>query len=78
MQGFEAKKRLLRGYNPTHPFTLYCSVSHNRNPSTNRTRVRWLEAERDNHYTVPLATICIDKMSYSNQMYEKKAIESHA
>ena len=36
----------------------------------------WLVAEHDNHYTAQL-TQCSDKMSYLNQMYEKKA-KAHA
>ena len=80
MQGFEAKKRLLRAF--PFPFlrtasilrilpfntiatqvpayciyTAYSSIQRNRNPSANRTRVRWLEAEHKNHYTTQHATM---------------------
>ena len=66
-QGFEAKKRLLRVYFPTLLFTPQCSIPRNRNPSANRTRVRWLEAEHDNHYTVLLA-----KMQWQNVVFNFK------
>ena len=39
MQGFEAKKRLLRVYFFLVPYTPYSSFPRNRNPSANRTRV---------------------------------------
>ena len=57
MQGFEAKKRLLRAYFFPVTYTPYSSIPRNCNPSANRTQERWLEAEHDNHNTVLLATM---------------------
>ena len=48
MQGFKAKKKKIA---PCISFPVSA-----RNPSANQTRVRWLEAEHDNHYTKQLAT----------------------
>ena len=56
MQGFEAKKKTAPCICFPIPKTLYSFVPRNRNPSANRTQVRWLEAEHDNHYTMQLAT----------------------
>ena len=54
MQGFQAKKRLLRAFLPVPTYciyTPYSSIPRFCIHSANRTRVRWLEAEHDNHYT---------------------------
>ena len=76
MQGFEAKKRLLLVYNPTHPFTPYCSISRNHSPSANRTQVRWLKSEHVNHYTVLLATMHWQNVVFKPNVWEKGNRES--
>ena len=67
MQDFEEKKRLLRAYLSLIPYTPYSSIPRNRNPSANRTPVRWLEAEHNNTTLASLEQ-CHDKTSYLNQM----------
>ena len=55
-QGFKAKKDCSCISFPV-PYSPYFSIPHNRNPSANRTQVRWLEAMHDNHYTMQFATM---------------------
>ena len=76
MQGFEAKKRPLRVYFFLVPYTPYSSISHNRNPSANRTRY---DGWKLSTITTSLCCLqqCNDKM-YLNQMYEKKVIQGYA
>ena len=38
-------------------YTVYTSIPHVRNPSATRTPLWWLEGERVNHYTTPIATM---------------------
>ena len=70
MQGFEAKKRLLSAYLSSILYTLYSSITRIRNPSANWTRVRWLEAGHDNHYTTQLAT-----MQWQNAVFKPNVRE---
>ena len=71
MQGFEAKKRLLRVYFSPVPYTPYSSIPRNRNPSANRNRVWWLESEHNNHYNVLLATMQWQNVVFKPNAWEK-------
>ena len=60
MQGFQAKKRLLRASFPFRgipsilrilPFHTFTAQAQN------RSRLRWLEGECVNHYTTPIAAM---------------------
>ena len=53
------------------PCTAYCSIPRNCNPRANWTRVRWLEAEHDNHYTVLLATMQWQNVVFKPNVWEK-------
>ena len=61
MQGFAAKKKIAQCISfpiPAHcVYTPYSSIPRIPNSSANRTRVRWLEAEHYNHYTMQFATM---------------------
>ena len=61
MQSFEAKKIITPCIFFTVPshciYTPYSSIPRICNPNAERSRMRWLEAEHDNHYSVLLATM---------------------